>query len=72
MEVVLIRLAEFQEKAQKIRGKVKSAMIYPTVVLFMAVAILTFLMIFIIPEFKSSTIMKVGNTAGVDEVIDGV
>ncbi len=52
MEVVLIRLAEFQEKAQKIRGKVKSAMIYPTVVLFMAVAILTFLMIFIIPKFK--------------------
>ncbi|MDI9383341.1 MAG: type II secretion system F family protein [Verrucomicrobiota bacterium] len=52
MEVVLIRLAEFQEKAQKIRGKVKSAMVYPVVVLFMAVAILAFLMIFIIPKFK--------------------
>lgn len=52
MEIVLIRLAEFQEKAQKIRGKVKSAMVYPVVVLFMAVAILAFLMIFIIPKFK--------------------
>src|SRR5216110_3825979 len=37
LEVVLGRLAEFQEKAQKIKGKVLSAMIYPAIVMTMAV-----------------------------------
>ena len=52
LDVVLVRLAEFMEKAQKIKGKIISAMIYPVVVLVMAVAILTFLMIVIIPKFE--------------------
>ena len=52
LDVVLNRLAEFMEKAQRIRNKVKSAMIYPVVVLVMAVGILTFLMVFIIPRFE--------------------
>ena len=51
LDVVLSRLAEFQEKAEKIRGKVKSAMTYPIVVLVMALSILTFLMMFIVPKF---------------------
>ncbi len=52
MDVVLVRLAEFMEKAQRIRSKVISAMIYPIVVLFVAFAILTFLMIVVIPKFE--------------------
>ena len=52
MDVVLVRLAEFMEKAEKIKGKVVSAMVYPIVVLFMAFAILTFLMIYVIPKFE--------------------
>ncbi|HMP90096.1 MAG TPA: type II secretion system F family protein [Kiritimatiellia bacterium] len=52
LDQVLIRLAEFMEKAQKIKNKVVSAMVYPMVVLFMALGILTFLMIVIIPKFK--------------------
>jgi len=52
LDTVLIRLAEFMEKAQKIKNKVVSAMVYPMVVLFMALGILTFLMIVIIPKFK--------------------
>ncbi len=52
MDVVLVRLAEFMEKAQKIRGKVIGAMVYPVVVLIMACAILTFLMVFIVPKFQ--------------------
>ncbi len=51
LDVVLARLAEFQEKAEKIKGKVKSAMTYPVVVLVMALSILTFLMMFIVPKF---------------------
>ena len=51
MEVVLTRLAEFMEKAARIAGKVKSAMVYPIAVLTMAMGITAGLMIFIIPKF---------------------
>lgn len=53
MDVVLERLAEFMEKAQRIRNKVVGAMVYPIVVLCMAVGIVTFLMIVIIPKFEA-------------------
>src|SRR5437667_2760878 len=52
LEVVLNRLSEFMEKAQKIRGKVKAAMFYPCAVIFVAVTILTILMVFVIPRFE--------------------
>ena len=52
LDVVLGRLAEFQEKAQKIKSKVKSAMTYPVVVLCVAVGILVLLMVKIVPKFK--------------------
>lgn len=53
LEVVLTRLAEFQEKAQKIKNKVVAAMVYPVIVLVLALAIMTFLMIFIVPRFEA-------------------
>lgn len=52
LELVLNRLAEFQEKAQKIKNKVVSAMFYPVIVLFIAVAIMGFLLVFIVPKFE--------------------
>jgi type IV pilus assembly protein PilC len=52
LEVVLKRLAEFSEKAQKIKGKVKAAMFYPTAVMIVAVGILILLMVFVIPRFR--------------------
>ncbi len=52
LEIVLNRLAEYQEKAQKLKNKIVSAMVYPVIVMFIAVAILVFLMIFIVPKFK--------------------
>jgi type IV pilus assembly protein PilC len=52
LEIVLTRLAEFQEKSQKIKGKVKSAMVYPLVVLVIAMLILSFLLVFIVPKFQ--------------------
>jgi type IV pilus assembly protein PilC len=52
LEVVLNRLAEYQEKAQKLKNKIVSAMVYPVIVMFIAVGILVFLMIFIVPKFK--------------------
>lgn len=52
LELVLNRLAEFQEKAQKIKNKVVSAMAYPVIVLFIAVLIMVFLLTFIVPKFE--------------------
>ena len=52
LEVVLKRLAEFSEKAQKIKGKVKAAMFYPVAVLIVAVGIMVLLMTFVVPKFK--------------------
>ncbi len=52
LEVVLTRLSEFMEKAQKIKGKVVAAMFYPVAVLCVAVIILMILMTWVIPKFK--------------------
>jgi type IV pilus assembly protein PilC len=52
METTLARLAEFLEKAQKIKGKVKAAMVYPCAVLAVAAAIMALLMIYVVPKFK--------------------
>jgi type IV pilus assembly protein PilC len=52
LEVVLARLAEFMEKAQKIKGKVKAAMFYPVAVLIVATVILGILTVVVIPKFK--------------------
>jgi len=52
LEVVLKRLAEFSEKAQKIKGKVKAAMFYPSAVMIVAVGIMILLMTFVVPKFR--------------------
>ena len=52
MELVLVRLADFQEKAQKLKNKVVSAMFYPAIVLVIAVAIMAFLLVYIVPKFE--------------------
>lgn len=53
LDLVLARLAEFQEKAQKVKNKVAAALVYPIIVLFLAVAIMAFLLIFIVPKFET-------------------
>ena len=53
LELVLSRLAEFQEKAQKTKNKVVAAMVYPIIVLVLAVAIMSFLLVFIVPKFEA-------------------
>src|SRR5204863_4081000 len=53
LEVVLARLSEFMEKAQKIKGKVIAAMFYPVAVMVVATAILILLMVKVVPQFKA-------------------
>jgi type IV pilus assembly protein PilC len=52
LEVILRRLSEFMERAESLKRKVKGAMVYPVVVVSVAVGILTFIMIKIVPQFK--------------------
>jgi len=52
LDVILQRLAEFMEKSQRLRRKIRGAMVYPCVVMVVAMAILTFIMVFIIPKFE--------------------
>jgi type IV pilus assembly protein PilC len=52
LDVILQRLAEFMEKSQRLRRKIRGAMVYPSVVVIVAMAILTFIMVFIIPKFE--------------------
>ncbi len=52
LEVVLDRLAEYMEKANKLKNKIVSAMMYPLIVLFITLAILTFLMVVVVPKFR--------------------
>jgi type IV pilus assembly protein PilC len=52
LEVILKRLADFKEKSQSLKRKIIGAMVYPIVVILVAVGILTFIMIYIIPKFE--------------------
>jgi len=50
--VILLRLADFMEKAQRLKRKVVGAMIYPAVVIMFAVGIVSGIMIVVVPKFK--------------------
>lgn len=53
LEAILQRLADFKEKSQTLKRRVKGAMVYPIVVIFVATAIVGFILYFIIPKFKA-------------------
>lgn len=52
LETILQRLADFLERAESLKRKVKGALIYPVIVVLVATLILTFIMIFIVPTFE--------------------
>lgn len=53
LDALLDRLATYQEKMQAIKGKIKSAMFYPISVIVVAAIVVTVIMLFVVPEFKS-------------------
>ena len=61
MEQVLTRLAEYMEKSARLMGKVKAALVYPVVVLTIALAITAGLLYFIVPKFKKMFTEMLGN-----------
>ena len=52
LDLALQRLAEFMEKAAKIKGKVVAALFYPAAVMTVAIGILSILMVFVVPKFR--------------------
>lgn len=52
LDVILQRLADFMEKSQRLRRRIKGAMIYPVVVISIAVLIVTGIMYYVIPKFQ--------------------
>ena len=54
LDLILSRVADFMEKTQKLKARVKSAMIYPIVVLIAAFLIIMGLMLFVVPQFSTA------------------
>src|SRR5579872_1413032 len=52
LDLILARLADFMEKAAKLKKKVIGAMIYPAVVISIAVGVVSLIMIVVIPKFE--------------------
>src|SRR5207253_6052560 len=52
LDIVLDRVATQIEKETKLKRRVKSAMVYPTVVLSFATLVLIFMLMFIVPVFQ--------------------
>lgn len=53
LDTILIRLASYIEKAEALRKKVKSALVYPSAIVGVAVIVVMILMIFVIPVFET-------------------
>lgn len=51
LDKILVRLANYMEKAMKLKAKVKSALVYPLSIVVIAIVVVAFLMIFVIPTF---------------------
>ena len=52
LDVVLGQIADFQAREKEMKGKVTAALLYPIILLFLALAVLVFLLVFFIPRFK--------------------
>jgi type IV pilus assembly protein PilC len=64
LDTILTRLAKYIEKAMKLKGQIKSAMIYPASIMGVAVVVITVLMIFVIPIFAKMFMDLSGGKVG--------
>lgn len=51
LDDILIRLADYQEAAERLKRKIKGAMTYPVIILFVAAAVVSILLVFVVPIF---------------------
>lgn len=52
MDTILVRLAGYIEKAEKIRGQVKGALLYPAVIVCVAIVVIAGILVFVMPKFE--------------------
>jgi len=52
LDVVLAQIADFQAREKELQGKVMTALMYPAILLFLAIGVLIFLLVFFIPRFQ--------------------
>lgn len=74
LDVVLARLSQFLEKSVKVRGKIKSAMTYPLVIVMVATGIVAALMVFVVPKFETifATSLKGQSLPALTQAVIGV
>lgn len=53
LDTIFVRIANYLEKADKLKRKVKGAMTYPAIIMFVAVIVVTVLLVFVIPVFEN-------------------
>jgi type IV pilus assembly protein PilC len=64
LDTILTRLAKHIEKAMKLKGQIKSAMVYPTAIVGVAVIIISVLMVWVIPVFAQMFMEMSGGKVG--------
>ena len=72
LDTVLDRLATYKEKILAIKGKIKSALFYPAMVITVAIVVVTVIMVFVIPAFKEVFSSFGANLPGPTLVVIGI
>lgn len=72
LELVLQQIAEFRTREQDLKGRVKGAMIYPSLLAVLAVGVVIFLLTFFIPQFKEIFAEEGGSLPLITQIVVGV
>ena len=72
LDVVLAQIADFQARDKELRGKVMAAMLYPAILLGLAICVLVFLLTFFIPKFQTLFSTFGGNLPVLTQIIVGL
>ena len=71
LDVVLAQIAEFQSREKELKSKVITAMIYPCILFFLAIVVLTILLVFFIPRFQRVFASLHGSLPMITQIIIG-
>jgi type II secretory pathway component PulF len=72
LDVVLAQIAEFQSREKELKSKVVTAMVYPCILLCLALVVLTVLLVFFIPKFQKVFASVHGSLPLITQIIIGV
>jgi len=72
LDVVLGQIADFQAREKEMRGKVMTALLYPAILLVLALAVLVFLLVFFIPRFQTLFTVAGGTLPLLTQIIVGM